>query len=118
MWLEGNGMRGDQLSVVSDQLSACGREIIGNGKIVLPCRPRFPPKGKLFFRARCVDVRAGDTLEAKIEDGRIVLTPRKKSSHRARIVTDRVTGLPVLAAGPEAPQLSSKEVEELLASFP
>jgi hypothetical protein len=46
------------------------------------------------------------------------LTPRKKRAHRARLVTDPVTGLPALSAGPKAPTLSSKEVEEILANFP
>jgi AbrB family looped-hinge helix DNA binding protein len=77
------------------------------GQVVLP--------GPLRRR---LDIRAGDPLEAEIEDGRIVLTPRKKRSHRTRIVIDPVTGLPALSAGPTAPTLSSKEVEEILASFP
>ena len=77
------------------------------GQVVLP--------GPLRRR---LDICAGDSLEANVEDGRIVLTPRKKRSHRAKIVTDPVTGLPAFTAGPEAPLLSSKEVEEILASFP
>ena len=77
------------------------------GQVVLP--------GPLRRR---LDIRAGDPLEAEIEDGRIVLTPRKKRSHRTRIVIDPVTGLPALSAGPTAPTLSSREVEEILASFP
>jgi hypothetical protein len=47
-----------------------------------------------------------------------VLTPRKKRAHRAKLVIDPVTGLPALSAGPDAPTLSSKEVEEILANFP
>jgi hypothetical protein len=54
----------------------------------------------------------------KSNAGRIVLTPRKKRRHRVRIVADPVTGLPVLSAGSDAPLLRSKEVEEILASFP
>lgn len=67
---------------------------------------------------RRLDIRAGDPLDAKIEDGRIVLTPRRKRSHRTKLVTDPVTGLPALSAGPNAPTLCSKEVEVILASFP
>jgi len=31
---------------------------------------------------------------------------------------DPITGLPVLSAGPGAPPLSSKEVDEILSNFP
>jgi hypothetical protein len=34
--------------------------------------------------------------------------------HRVKFVTDPVTGLPALSAGPNAPVLTSKEVEEIL----
>jgi len=78
-----------------------------NGQVVLPGPIR-----------RRLDIRAGDPLDANIEDGSIVLTPRKKRTQRTRLVTDPVTGLPALSAGPNAPTLSSKDVEEILASFP
>jgi AbrB family looped-hinge helix DNA binding protein len=77
------------------------------GQVVLP--------GPLRRR---LDIRAGDPLDANIENGRIVLTPRRKRPHGTRIVTDPVTGLPALSAGPKAPTMSSKEVEEILANFP
>ncbi len=77
------------------------------GQVVLP----GPLRRKL-------DIRAGDPLEANIENGRIVLTPRKKSARRVRIAKDPITGLPVLTAGADAPTLTSKEVEEILANFP
>lgn len=77
------------------------------GQVVLP--------GPLRRR---LGLRAGDPLDANIEAGRIVLTPRKKRSHRVKIVTDPATGLPVFSAGPDAPTLTSKEVEEILANFP
>ena len=67
---------------------------------------------------RRLGIQAGDPLEVNVESGRIVLTPRARRRHQARIVTDRVTGLPVLSVGPDAPALSSKEVEEILATFP
>jgi hypothetical protein len=47
-----------------------------------------------------------------------VLTPASKRPHRVKIVTDPVTGLPAFSAGPDAPTLTSKEVEEILANFP
>lgn len=77
------------------------------GQVVLP--------GPLRRR---LDLRPGDPLDAAIEGGRIVLTPHQKSLQRAKIVTDPVTGLPVLTAGSKSPNLTSKEVEEILASFP
>jgi len=77
------------------------------GQVVLP--------GPLRRR---LDIRAGDPLDAHIENGRIVLTPARKRQRRAKLVTDPVTGLPALSAGPHAPALTCKEVEEILASFP
>src|SRR3984885_16276719 len=77
------------------------------GQVVLP--------GPLRCR---LDIRPGDPLDANIEDGRMVLTPRRKRPHRIKIVTDQVTGLPAFSAGPKAPTMSSKEVEEILANFP
>jgi AbrB family looped-hinge helix DNA binding protein len=77
------------------------------GQVVLP--------GPLRRR---LGIRAGDPLDANIEGGRIVLTPRKRRLYQVKIVTDRVTGMPALSAGSNAPLLSSKEVEEILTSFP
>ncbi|MGA7684364.1 MAG: AbrB/MazE/SpoVT family DNA-binding domain-containing protein [Terriglobales bacterium] len=67
---------------------------------------------------RRLGIRAGDPLEANIEAGRIVLSPQKKPRPRIRIVSDPITGLPVLSGGLEAPVLSSKEVAEILSDFP
>jgi len=67
---------------------------------------------------RRLGLRPGDPLEANIDEGRIVLTPRRKRSRTAKIVTDPITGLPALSAGADAPVLSSKEVEEIIRSFP
>jgi len=47
-----------------------------------------------------------------------VLTPRKKRPHQGKIVKDPITGLPAFSAGADAPPLTSKEVAEILASFP
>jgi AbrB family looped-hinge helix DNA binding protein len=77
------------------------------GQVVLP----GPLRRKL-------GIRAGDPLDANIEAGRIVLTPRRNRPLKAKIVTDPITGLPVLRTGPDAPVLSSKEVQEILANFP
>jgi AbrB family looped-hinge helix DNA binding protein len=77
------------------------------GQVVLPGRLR-----------RRLGIRAGDPLDANIEAGRIVLTPRKKRPRRVGIIADPINGLPVLSAGVHAPVLSSREVEEILANFP
>lgn len=77
------------------------------GQVVLPS----PIRHKL-------GLRPGDPLDAKVEGGRIVLTPRRTRSKKVIIMIDRVTGLPVLSVGPDAPLLSSKQVEEILANFP
>jgi AbrB family looped-hinge helix DNA binding protein len=80
--------------------------VSSNGDVVLP--------GSLRRR---LDILAGDPLDVQIEAGRIILTPRKKRPRHVRIIADPVTGLPVLSAGPGAPLLRSKEVEEILANF-
>jgi AbrB family looped-hinge helix DNA binding protein len=67
---------------------------------------------------RRLGIRAGDALDANIEGGQIVLRPHAKRPRPARIVSDPITGLPVLSAGSDAPALSNKEVEEIMASFP
>ena len=77
------------------------------GQVVLP----GPIRRKL-------GIRPGDPLDVSIDAGRIVLTTQKKRRRKARIVTDPITGLPVLTLGPDAPVLTSKEVEEMLRDFP
>jgi bifunctional DNA-binding transcriptional regulator/antitoxin component of YhaV-PrlF toxin-antitoxin module len=67
---------------------------------------------------RKLGIRAGDRLEAGIEEGRIVLTPHKRRPFEAKIIEDPVTGFPVLYAGPDAPLLTSEQVAEMLADFP
>jgi AbrB family looped-hinge helix DNA binding protein len=74
------------------------------GQVVLP----GPIRRKL-------GLRTGDPLDAKVEGGRIVLTPR---SVRARKVSIVVDPFPVLSAGPDAQLLSSKQVYEILSEFP
>jgi hypothetical protein len=63
-------------------------------------------------------LRPGDPLDAVIEDGRIVLTPRKRRSGKARIIKDPVTGFPVLTLGPNAPILTARQIKRILADFP
>jgi AbrB family looped-hinge helix DNA binding protein len=77
------------------------------GQVVLPSPIR-----------RKLGLRTGDQLDAKVEGDRIVLTPSKARLRKVRIIEDPVTGLPVLTAGPDAPRLTSKQVEDILADFP
>jgi AbrB family looped-hinge helix DNA binding protein len=82
---------------------------------------RVSTKGQVVLPGplrRRLAIRAGDSLDANIEAGRIVLTPRRQRPRQVRIVRDHITGLPVLSVGTAAPILSSKEVEEILANFP
>lgn len=67
---------------------------------------------------RRLGIRAGDTLDAEVAGGRVVLTPRRVRRRKVRIVIDPLTGLPVLTAGPKAPILTSRQVQEILAGFP
>ncbi len=63
-------------------------------------------------------IRPGDPLDASIEDGSIVLRPHRKHRLEPRIIKDPILGTPVLSFGPDAPILTSKQVEEILADFP
>jgi AbrB family looped-hinge helix DNA binding protein len=82
-------------------------KVSSKGQVVLP--------GPLRRR---LGLRPGDVLDANIEAGSILLTPKNKRHPRAKIVTDPITGFPVLTTGADSPKLTSKEVEEILASFP
>lgn len=77
------------------------------GQVVLP----GPIRRKL-------GLQPGDSLDAEVTSGSILLTPRKKRKRKAKIVVDPITGLPVLDAGPAAPALSSEQVREMLDEFP
>jgi bifunctional DNA-binding transcriptional regulator/antitoxin component of YhaV-PrlF toxin-antitoxin module len=68
-------------------------------------------------------IRAGDTLRAtvELENGgkRIVLTPQlPQEKYELELITDPITGWPVLSAGPNAPIMTSEDVAELLVDFP
>ena len=67
---------------------------------------------------RTLGLRTGDPLDAKVEDGAIVLTPRRIRPAKVKIVSDPITGLPVLSVGAKAPLLTSKQVSEILSNFP
>jgi AbrB family looped-hinge helix DNA binding protein len=82
-------------------------KISTKGQVVLPRQIR-----------NRLGLRAGDSLDAELEGDRIVLIPHRTRRKKARIINDPVTGLPVITAGPDAPLLTSKQVEEILSNFP
>ena len=82
-------------------------KLSSKGQVVLPGPIR-----------RRLGLRAGDPLDAKIVGGSVRLTPRRPRPRKVRILVDRITGLPVLSAGREAPLLTSGQVRELLSEFP
>ena len=63
---------------------------------------------------RKLGLAPGDFLELKEEPGRLVLIPSRKRPLKAKIVTDSITGLPVLTAGRDVPRLTSRQVRVLL----
>ncbi|MBL8233104.1 MAG: AbrB/MazE/SpoVT family DNA-binding domain-containing protein [Bryobacterales bacterium] len=67
---------------------------------------------------RELGLRPGDALDASVKRGQIVLTPRQSRPAKAAIGRDAVTGLPVLSAGPGAPQLTSEQVQDILSNLP
>jgi AbrB family looped-hinge helix DNA binding protein len=82
---------------------------------------RVSTKGQIVLPGplrRRLGIRAGDPLDVDVEGQRIVLTMRRERSRPTKIISDPVTGLPVLSAGADAPVLSSKDVDEILANFP
>ncbi len=82
---------------------------------------RISSKGQVVLPAsfrRKLDLRAGDPMEARIDGASIVLTPQHKRAGEARIITDPMTGFPVLDVEGDVPILTSEAVEEILADFP
>ncbi len=75
------------------------------GQVVLPSPLR-----------RKLGLHAGDPLEAKIEGGRIILTPAKPRTHKAVFKKSPITGLTVLSTG--GPTITSEMVYAALEDFP
>jgi AbrB family looped-hinge helix DNA binding protein len=68
---------------------------------------------------RRLGIKAGDSLEADVQEGNIVLRPkRKKKKYKTWIGKDPITGMAVLMAEEGAPKLTNEMVAELLADFP
>lgn len=79
------------------------------GQVVLPASMR-----------RRLGIKSGDNLNVDVLNGGILLSlpQRAKKSQKARIVTDPLTGLPVIDVGEDSPILTSEMVREMLADFP
>jgi AbrB family looped-hinge helix DNA binding protein len=74
-----------------------GTKLSSKGQIVLA--------GAIRHR---LGLQPGDSLDAKVQAGRVVLIPRKTRFSKVAFLVDPITGLPVLSAGEGAPYLSSK----------
>jgi|GEM_PF-339435 len=82
---------------------------------------RVSAEGHLILPSPLQDelgIRAGDSLNASIEDGKLVVMTQPKKKFKGKIVNDPVTGLPMLSFGPDAPILTQERIEEMLADFP
>ncbi|MGB8355079.1 MAG: AbrB/MazE/SpoVT family DNA-binding domain-containing protein [Chthoniobacteraceae bacterium] len=82
-------------------------KVSSKGQIVLPSPIR-----------RKLGIETGDPLQAKIEDGRIILTPSRKTGRKFRIKRCKSTGMPVISLGASAPKITNDLVREMLADFP
>ncbi len=67
---------------------------------------------------RRLGLKLGDTLKADLKNGEIILSPQRKKPRKARIITDSITGLPVIDVGEDAPVLTNEMVREMLTDFP
>lgn len=67
---------------------------------------------------RSLGLQPGDSLDAKVQEGRVMLTPQRPRSKKVEILIDPITGLAVLSAGPDAPVLTSGQVREIVDEFP
>ena len=82
---------------------------------------KLSTKGQIVLAGairRRLGLQPGDSLDAKVQSGRVVLTPRKTRFSKVTLRVDPITGLPVLSAGVGSPRLSSKQVREILTEFP
>lgn len=81
--------------------------MLENGQVVIPASLR-----------KRLGIKMGDKLTADVKNGEIVLSPKRQRKFKTRLITDPITGYPVLTSGPNAPILTNEMVEEMLADFP
>ena len=82
-------------------------KVLEKGQVVIPASMR-----------RRLGIKSGDKLKAEVKNGDIVLSPSRQRKFVTRMITDPITGLPVLTSGPNAPILTSEMVAEMLVDFP
>jgi AbrB family looped-hinge helix DNA binding protein len=82
-------------------------KLSATGRVLLPASIR-----------KDLGLKAGDVLQVTLKSGCIVLKRPSNRKKKARIIINPITGLPALTAGPGAPVLTSKQVEEMLSAFP
>ena len=82
-------------------------KVSSKGQVVLPS----PIRRKLH-------IEAGDPLDARIEGDHIVLIPQRKAKRKPLIKISKTTGMPVISLGPNAPNITSEWVRDMLADFP
>ena len=82
-------------------------KVLEKGQVVIPASMR-----------RRLGIKSGDKLDADVRNGDIVLSPKREPKFTTRMITDPITGLPVLDSGPDAPILTNEMVKEMLADFP
>ncbi len=63
-------------------------------------------------------MKTGDVLEAQLKKNCILLIPHLKPKRKPRIQTSKITGMPVLNLGTDAPKISNDWVRENLSDFP
>jgi AbrB family looped-hinge helix DNA binding protein len=81
--------------------------ISAEGQVVLPGEIR-----------KQLGLEVGDSLDAAVEGGRVVLTPRRMRQFDFKIIADPLTGMPVISAEGDVPVLTSEQVADALADFP
>ncbi len=82
---------------------------------------KLSSKGQVVLPAAVRDkygLKAGDSFEILLNEGRITLVPEKPRKRKGRIVKDPITGLPCLTFGPGAPTITKEMVDKLLEDFP
>ena len=89
------------------KIEAMETKVTENGQVTIPTSLR-----------RRLGIKSGDKLYAAVKNGSIILSPRRQAKFQTRIITDPITGLPVLDSGPDAPILTNEMVKEMLADFP
>lgn len=71
----------------------------------------------LAIRAK-YHLKPGDSLDLKPKDDEFTLVPPRTKRRKGRIVKDKLTGLPCVTFGADAPKVTKEMVDKLLEDFP